>query len=106
MESGTGKGMMVVMPAFAQGGECHPDVISTLICCLEWTVSVNMADRVHAPCDVVVEENVYQSSPQESLQYPLPGPNKEETESSRESETQKYPEKVQPVHHKQGFITQ
>ena len=68
---GAGEGVVVVVPTLSHGEEAHEEVIPALVGRDEFAAAVGVADRVHRPGDMVVEEHPDEATPDESVDASL-----------------------------------
>ena len=57
---------MIVVPALTKGQQSHNPLVMAAIVGLELALAKGVADRVHAPGDVVNEKDTHKSSPQQT----------------------------------------
>ena len=60
-----GEGMVVVVPRLTQGRERQPEHVGRPVVGVESAAAKEVAHRIHAPGDVVDEEDPYQPAPEE-----------------------------------------
>src|SRR6187401_1772306 len=63
---GGGEGVVVVVPALAEGEEGDDGVVAAVVAGAEGTRAPEVAHGVHAPGDVVHEEDADQAAPEEA----------------------------------------
>ena|SRR2546421_10250174 len=66
MESGTWKGMMVVMPTLTETQQAHNPFVTALVGRLELALAKGVADGIHTPHGMMSEKNTHQSTPEET----------------------------------------
>jgi hypothetical protein len=81
MKRGTGKRVMIVVPALTENCDRHPRVIAAVIVAPVGTLSEDVTDRVDAPRRMMTECDAYQPSPKQSVQAATPASDESETQS-------------------------
>ena len=97
MKCGTRKGVVVVVPAVTEDGDCQKEVVAAVVVAAIGPGSKQMTEGVYAPDGVMAECNPNQAALEESVERTTPAANQPTTERGRNRQSQKNPEKVKAI---------
>lgn len=92
MTSGSGEGMVVVVPSFTQRQDTDNRIVAAVIMAFIGLAAPDMADRVDAPGDMMLEEDPDETTPEEPGEGTEPCAADDTAENCWNDETQQYPE--------------
>ncbi len=95
MSSGSGKGVMIVVPAFAECQNADNRIVPAVIMAVIGLRTPDVAYRIHAPGDMMLEEDSDESAPEEAGQCSEPAAAENAAQNRRDEQAQENPERKQ-----------
>src|SRR5262245_48479339 len=97
VDRGPGKGVMCVVPRFAEGRDGQGEVVGAVIADRIGPAAEEVADGVDAPDDVVTDQDPDGAAPEEPLHGPQPAPRPEPLDSRWQQQSHAQPDEVVAV---------
>src|SRR5207245_6777129 len=89
---GGGEGMMVVVPAFAEGQDAEQEVVAAVIAARVRTAAPDVAYGIDAPGNVVDQEDARQAAPDEAEQRAHPACRQHAAQHRRDEQAEGHPQ--------------
>lgn len=90
--------MVIVVPSFAEREHPENEVVAAFVITLEIFPAPEMADRVHAPGDVMHQKHAHQSTPDKTQQSAPPAQRDQAADESGDCQANDDPYRKQRVH--------
>ncbi len=98
--------MVAVVPRFAGGRQCQPDVVGAVFPADIRALAIKMRDRIDAPRRVMHGEDAHQPAPQSAVERAHPAGRQYAAQYGGYRDTEQHPERIQPVHSRDHWIAQ